>query len=297
MNVTVRQHLVETSRGSIAVEEVGQGELPVIFIHGNSFCRGVFRHQMNGRLAKSHRLIAFDLPGHGDSSNAPHPVETYTRPGLASAIVELLQKLEVSEAVVVGWSLGGHIGLEMLSLFSGVRGMMITGTPPVGRNNMAEGFMGSPQLGTAGRQDLTREDIEKFVLAVLGENAEPSFFDAVARADGRFRKRLFEAARAGVGVDQRAMVESSLVPLAVVNGASDRIVNLDYVDTPAYANLWDDRCHRLTGVGHAPFWQAPDAFDSLLERFLGDIESGRATHKTAAGRGNFQTSSLLGDAK
>jgi hypothetical protein len=31
----------------------------------------------------------------------------------------------------------------------------------------------------------------------------------VARTDGRFRKELFEAARAGAGVDQRLIVQSS----------------------------------------------------------------------------------------
>jgi pimeloyl-ACP methyl ester carboxylesterase len=33
------------------------------------------------------------------------------------------------------------------------------------------------------------------------------------------------------------------------------------------------RCHRLAGLGHAPFWEAPGDFDSLLERFLRDVEA------------------------
>ena len=42
-------------------------------------------------------------------------------------------------------------------------------------------------------------DIEASLQAIFGESAEPFLRDAVARADGRFRKRLFEAARAGKG--------------------------------------------------------------------------------------------------
>jgi hypothetical protein len=75
----------------------------------------------------------------------------------------------------------------------------------------------------------------------------------VARADGRFRKRVFEASCAGNGVDQRVTVETSSVPFAVVNGAAGRLVKLDYTDSIAYANLWEGRCHRLFGLGHAPF--------------------------------------------
>ena len=132
MSILTRQHTIITSHGSLAVEESGQGSIPVLLIHGNSSCRGVFRHQLQGRLAQNHRLIAFDLPGHGQSSNAPDPTQSYTRPGFADAAIELLGKLGVTEAIVFGWSLGGHIGIEMVPRFSGMRGLMVTGAPPVG---------------------------------------------------------------------------------------------------------------------------------------------------------------------
>jgi len=79
------KHNIATSHGLLAVEESSGGGLPLLLIHGNSFCRGVFRHQMQSSLADGRRLIAFDLPGHGGSSDAPDPVRSYTRPGLADA--------------------------------------------------------------------------------------------------------------------------------------------------------------------------------------------------------------------
>ena len=281
MSISTRQQMISTSHGSLAVEESGQGGIPVLLIHGNSFCRGVFRNQMNGRIAKNHHFIAFDLPGHGESSNATDPTRSYTRPGLADAAVELLDKLGVTEAIVIGWSLGGHIGIEMIPRFPAMRGLLISGAPPVRPNQMSEGFNTSTHQGLASKQELSNADIDAFVEGIFGESAEafPFLRHAVARADGRFRKRLFEAARAGEGVDQRLIVESSPVPLAVVNGGADHFVNLDYFDTVTYANLWEGRCHRLSGLGHAPFWEAPGDFNPVLERFLQDIEAGRAcTH-------------------
>jgi pimeloyl-ACP methyl ester carboxylesterase len=269
------QHTVTTSHGVIAVEDVGQGSLPLVLIHGNSTCRDVFRHQLAGRLAENHRLIAFDLPGHGQSGDAPDPARTYTRPGLAEAVVELLESLSVTEAVVLGWSLGGHIGIEMVPRFAGMRGLMVIGTPPVARNGMAEGFQRSPHMQLGGQEHLSETDIGVFVHAIFGKSAEPFMHKAVARADSRFRKTLFEAARAGLGVDQRQIVETSQISLAVVNGSADRFVKLDYLDTLGYANLWEGHCHRLAGLGHAPFWEGPGDFDPILERFLQDVESGR----------------------
>jgi pimeloyl-ACP methyl ester carboxylesterase len=270
------QHTVTTSHGAIAVEDVGQGSLPLVLIHGNSTCRDVFRPQLAGRLAENHRLIAFDLPGHGQSSDAPDPARTYTRPGLAEAVVELLESLSVTEAIVLGWSLGGHIGIEMVPRFAGMRGLMVIGTPPVARNGMAEGFQRSPHMQLGGQEHLSETDIGAFVHAIFGRSAEPFMHKAVARADGRFRKTLFEAARAGLGVDQRQIVETSQISLAVVNGSADRFVKLDYLDTLGYANLWEGHCHRLAGLGHAPFWEGPGDFNPILERFLQDVESGRA---------------------
>jgi pimeloyl-ACP methyl ester carboxylesterase len=82
----------------------------------------------------------------------PIPRRATRPPGLAAAAVELLEELGVTEAIVFGWSLGGHIGIEMVPRFSGMRGLMVTGTPPVGRNNMAQGFNASPHMGVAGKQ-------------------------------------------------------------------------------------------------------------------------------------------------
>ena len=269
-----RHHMLTTSHGIIAVEEAGDGGLPVLLIHGNSSCRHVFINQMQGSLARNHRLISFDLPGHGQSGNALDPARTYTRPGFADAAVEILKILGIDDVVVVGWSLGGHIALDMPSRTSGIRGIMICGTPPVGPANMAECFIPAPHMKLASQEHLSSSDVETFGNAIFGKTFTPVLRQAIVRTDGLARKTMFAAARAGAGSDQRWVVENLQMPLAVVNGAEDRFVNLNYVDGLNYANLWTGRTHRLPGLGHAPFWEGSAVFDPLLERFLADIASG-----------------------
>ena len=43
---------LSTSHGSIVVEEAGDGDLPVLLIHGNSLSREVFRKQLGGALSR-----------------------------------------------------------------------------------------------------------------------------------------------------------------------------------------------------------------------------------------------------
>lgn len=265
-----RRRVLDTSHGTIAVEECGEQGPPVLFIHGNSFCRAVFDAQLQSSLANNHRLIALDLPGHGESSNAPDPLRSYTLPAFAEAVAEVLEQLNASAAVVVGWSLGGHIGIELAARSRTLRGLMIVGTPPIPPNGWALGFRRGPHSPLAAQQEWSIENRDAFLAKVFGRLPEPRLREAATRADGRFRQRVFEAAREGAGVDQRHTVETLPVPLAVVNGAADTLINLDYLDTIAYANLWEGRCHRLDGLGHAPFWEAPDMFTPVLARFLKD---------------------------
>jgi pimeloyl-ACP methyl ester carboxylesterase len=265
------RHRLSTPHGSIVVEEAGRGDLPVLLIHGNSLSREVFRRQLGGPLATRHRLIAFDLPGHGESGDAPNAARTYTRPGLADAAMDVLDLLDLRNVVVVGWSLGGHVALELAARCAAVRGLFISGAPPVSRHDMAAGFIPTPHLRLAGQRDLDPSEIDAFGAAIFGAPIPTAFRRAIARADGRARQTIFEAARAGMGVDQRQLVETLAVPLAVVNGAQDPFIRLDYLDVPRYANLWDGRCHRLPGLKHAPFWEAPDVFDALLGRFIADV--------------------------
>jgi pimeloyl-ACP methyl ester carboxylesterase len=110
---------------------------------------------------------------------------TYTRPGLAAAAVQLLGKLAITECVVLGWSLGGHVGIDMLHMLPGIHGLMITGTPPTIRNGMAQGFKGTPHAGMASREHLSDDEIGIFLNAIFG--TRPSRFSAKrwrARMDG-----------------------------------------------------------------------------------------------------------------
>src|SRR4051812_34476106 len=90
---------VYTSHGKLSVEDGGGSGTPLLLIHGNSSSRQVFARQFQSDLAARCRLIAFDLPGHGQSEDAQDPARTYSLPGLADCTVELLACLGVSSAV------------------------------------------------------------------------------------------------------------------------------------------------------------------------------------------------------
>jgi hypothetical protein len=40
--------------------------------------------------------------------------------------------------------------------------------------------------------------------------------------------------------------------------------------------LWEGRCHRLNGLDRAAFWEVPAKFNPVPNRFLRDVDAGRA---------------------
>ncbi len=269
----LRTSTLKTSHADISVTETTGTGLPVLFIHGNSSCKEVFANQLESGMGETYRMIAFDLPGHGASSDAHNPSATYSMPGYADMTMEVLAALGVTRAAVFGWSLGGHIALELLPRFQGLVGMMLTATPPVHATpeSLGGSYRPHPMVPLIGKGELTDEEAEMFAETVYGAAVTPTLRAALRRSDGRARTMLFETIFDGRTSDQRKLAETSKAPIAFVNGADDPIIDTDYIGGLTYASLWEKHCFALRGVGHAGFLTNPDVFNPILERFLADM--------------------------
>ncbi len=106
----------ETGGVQIRYYVEGQGE-PVVLIHGlhssaamNWKAVGIF-----AELAKDHQVIALDLPGHGQSDK-PDDEKAYGVQ-LVKDVVALLDHLQIKQAHIVGYSLGGMIAVKLLVMY------------------------------------------------------------------------------------------------------------------------------------------------------------------------------------
>lgn len=269
--MTIKEYALDTSHGSIHIRESAGTGTPVILIHGNSSSGAIFRNQLNSDIGLSRRLIAIDLPGHGKSSNAIDPERSYSMEGYADAITETIRLLNIEKAVVFGWSLGGHIGLELISRFPGLLGLMITGTPIVSADEVAKGFKPSEHIGLAGKQDFTPQDVEAFARSTSGEPYEPELYDIVARTDGRARRLMFEKFDSGSGQNQKQIAAEATLPIAALNGRDEPFVDLDFLAQAQFGNLWENQTFVIEQSGHAPFWDKPAEFNAFLKRFIESV--------------------------
>lgn len=91
--------------------EQGSGE-PLILLHGFPLNSTVWRAQQH-RLSDQYRVITPDLRGHGRS---PVTDDVYEIDLLARDVIELLDHLNLSQAVVMGHSMGGYVTLALARL-------------------------------------------------------------------------------------------------------------------------------------------------------------------------------------
>ena len=260
--------------GSIsAVHHIGRNQ-KILMLHGNSSCKEVFSRNIPFLVEQGHAVLAPDFPGHGDSENARDPASTYSFPGYAEAINALLIRLEWKDFIVVGWSLGGHVALELVAIRPDCKGVMLIGSPP-GKPSpeaLEQAFFASDTTLLAGKNHFDSADEKNYVEAMLGIKPAESFFLLRARrTDGRAREMMFLSALAGVGIDQRTVVSSRLLPVAVVLGADDPFVRPGYIKSLEYGRLWRDEVTVLEGAGHAPHWQTATIVNELLKNFIVDI--------------------------
>lgn len=91
-----------------AYQDIGAGEAFVL-VHGFTGSKLDFQDQLTW-FARSHRVIAYDQRGHGESSN----LGPYTLYSLVADLIGFLNALEIERCHVLGHSLGGMVVMRAL---------------------------------------------------------------------------------------------------------------------------------------------------------------------------------------
>ena len=86
----------------------------LLFIHGWSCSSRYWQRQMDS-LSSKYYIVAVDLRGHGRSDK---PDFGYTLKYMAKDVHEIIEKLDLHDLFLVGWSMGGSIVFEYVKQFA-----------------------------------------------------------------------------------------------------------------------------------------------------------------------------------
>src|SRR2546426_114084 len=109
--------------------DAGHGA-PVIFLHGLGASMYAWRKNLPAVVAAGFRVIAFDNRAFGLSDKPPAP---YDNAAYARLTVALMDSLRLTDAVLVGHSMGGAIAAEVAIAYpQRVRGLVLMGSAGLG---------------------------------------------------------------------------------------------------------------------------------------------------------------------
>jgi pimeloyl-ACP methyl ester carboxylesterase len=266
---------VDLPSANIAYRDEGSERLPpLVLVHGNSASHRSFAPQFESRLRERFRLIALDLPGHGESTLKPAAKLSYSLPTYATVVQELIERLGLKCVVLVGHSLGGHVSVEAADGNPAVAGLCIFGAPLISHPpRMSDAFLPNPEAGKFFGGTISRPEIEAVVAQLVGERDIQSpqvFIEDFERTDPAARTQLLESVNALEYRDEISIARRLNVPVAVIHGSKDKLANLAHIQELELPTLWRGAVQVIDGAGHSPHWEVPDAFGELLGAFASE---------------------------
>lgn len=266
---------VDLPSGRLAFRAVDGAGSPVLLLHGNSSSSGAYGRLIPLLADAGHTILAPDFPGHGASDDAREPERTYSFPGYAEAISGLLDALGIERVAAIGWSLGGHVAMELLATEPRVPAALVTGAPPIrpSLEALQSAFRATPDMALAGKERFTEADARAYAAAMLDgeEHVTPEAPAAALRTDGRARRLMIENGVAGQGVDEVELLRQGPARLAIVQGDEDVFLSMGYLAGLPTDQMWRGGIQWLDRLGHAPHWTAPERFAPLALDFLRDV--------------------------
>jgi pimeloyl-ACP methyl ester carboxylesterase len=266
--------------GHRAVYRVAGSGPTVVLIHGmiNSS-----RHweAVAKKLAGSHRVIAPDLIGHGDSAT---PRGDYSLGAHAASIRDLLATIGVESATIVGHSLGGGVAMQFFYQFpQRTERLVLISSGGLGQE-VSPLLRGAALPGSAALLRLATRPRLVAALAAGGArlrsrgNSTGVYLQAVARALGPLRESASQQAflqtlRSVIDIHgQRVSARDRLyllgdMPTLIVWGERDRTIPISH-GIEAADSIPSCRFEALPAAAHFPNIEDPEGLAAVLEDFL-----------------------------
>jgi pimeloyl-ACP methyl ester carboxylesterase len=277
---------VEVRGARLNVVDLGQRDAPgppIVMIHGASSNLEVMRQPLGDRLAKSHRVILIDRPGHGWSTRA---LLTDSTPAIQGRMIEeALEKLGVGPVILVvhSWSgaLGARMALDYPARVSGLVMLAPVTYPWRGGVGWYNNAVTTPVIGP-----LLAYTVTLPLGLLIAESGARNVFLPQIMPDGFVRKtatplllrpREFLANAYDLVTLKAAVIEQApgyagiKAPITVISGDVDKTVSTSIHSRPFAVSSPNAKLIVLPGVGHMVQNAVPDLVIAEIDAMVGKV--------------------------
>ena len=263
--------IVSVSGARIAYDDFGSGE-PVVFLHAFPLNRTMWAPQTSA-LAAEWRCLTIDTRGFGESTaSAPFGVDRY-----ADDVVAVLDHAGVSQATIVGLSMGGYVAFALWRRAPDrVRALVLADTRATA--DAPDAIVRRRELIALARSNGVNAVADRQLIGLLGKTTRDHRpeVEATARAisESATVDGIVGALEALIArPDSTATLPTIVVPTLFIAGEEDVIT------PPKEARAMHDavlgsRLEILSRAGHLSNLEAPAAFNIVLSEFLRESAAG-----------------------
>lgn len=268
---------VETSAGRVFVHRSGRGA-PLVLVHGWMMSHWYFRPVLEP-LAREREVIAVDLPGYGESDRPSPATWRYDFSAYADVLDEVLRRLGVGRADVLGASMGGGVSLSLAARHPArVQRLVLVGAvvypaevpaldmklalvPGIGPLLFKRAFVRA-HFARGARAWSVRDR------RLLDDEWIDYFWTRLCRAGGR--DAAYACLRMMMSLPENTAEPGRVrAPTLLVWGDEDRLVPLHHGRRLGRA-IAGARLSIVPASGHTPFHERPDEFLRVVRPFLAE---------------------------
>jgi 3-oxoadipate enol-lactonase len=261
---------VNVNNFDLSYDDVGEGLVPIVFLHGYPFDKTMWHEQLEFFKA-TYRVIACDIRGFGKSTDEE---SHFSMDLFANDLILFIDKLGLDKVIICGLSMGGFIALNAMKRFpSRFEALILCDTQCVADSHDVKA-----------KRYKNIEEIKEYGVASFNEGFIKNVFheDTLANKPElveQLRKVVFSNSQhiitqGLVALAERSetcsVLDSISIPTLIVCGREDAVTPLD---ESKFMNkhIKGSVLHVINTAGHVSNLEEPSKFNKHLRDFLADF--------------------------
>ena len=251
--------------------DAGEGK-PIVLIHGWPLSDEMYEYQYNEIINNNFRAIGITLRGFGKSDK---PYGQYNYDIHVSDIKKVLNKLDIKDAVLVGFSMGGAIAISLVSADNGnhISRLVLAGAAAPIWTQRKDFPYNLPQSAVDDLIELNNQDRPKLLsnFAKIFSATETSLNEGIGSwlngiclsASSYATAQCLIALR---DTDLRNDLAKIKIPTLILHGKKDKICSFDLAEQMK-AGIINSHIIEFENSGHSTFLEETTKFNSELVKF------------------------------
>jgi len=258
---------IKYNGGQISYSDTGKG-FPIVLLHGYLESSVVWE-KFAQKFEETNRIIAIDLPGHGNSESISN---IHTMKYMADSVNAVLDHLNIDKCFMVGHSMGGYVTMEFLNNYpQKLKAICLFHSTPFAdneekkqiRTRLIEAIEAGKHVSLAKEhveKTFAKENLEKFVqeigfLKIIAINTKPE--GNIAALKGMRERQDFTK-----------QFEQIKIPSLWILGKKDNFIDIEILKK---VKLTNTKVKILTNSGHQGYIEEEKESVEIIKEFLNEL--------------------------